>query len=656
MHQVVIHGHFYQPPREEPWLELVPRELSAAPAHDWNERITRECYQPLAAARVLDAHGRIIDVVNAYEWCSFDVGPTLHRWFDRYAPEVGAAFVAGDRASLARTGAGNAMAMPYHHVILPLLSQRDKVTEVRWGIRDFTRRFGRAPEGIWLPETAVDEETLAVVAAAGIRFTVLAPSQVDVVPSFGRPGRWRAGRGHELAIFVYDGTLAHQVAFGDALVHADEWERSLTGMPLARDGAPSVVSIATDGETFGHHHHFGDLALAAVIHRIAKRDDAALTNFAAILRAAPPQHDVAIVSPSSWSCPHGVDRWRLACGCRTEPGTSQEWRVTLRHGLDALHAGMTAAVARRWPRSAGNLWEARDAAGPQVADSADLPADARTLLAVHSHALAMFTSCAWFFDDLGRIEPAIVLRHAARALELLGRDDGMPLEAALIATLAEARSADPAKGDGAEIWRRDVVTGVAAFARLAAGLGAVRALAPDLLDEIAVPPHRWRIEGDEIITVDGETGREQRWRVELTTPGTLPIVAQVRALPGNATQQISATDYPDPIRTALRDVVTPMIYDATLAPDDATLLRAGLIDIPAARRRAVAGAWTLIDRDGIDDAGIVLHAALDLFDADGIAVPDDVRSDGFLRIAPWPASPIREALAERLGVVLDAAH
>ncbi|HEY4100716.1 MAG TPA: DUF3536 domain-containing protein [Gemmatimonadales bacterium] len=650
MHHVIIHGHFYQPPREDPWLDLVPPEPSAAPAHDWNERITRECYQPLAAARVLGADGKIIDVVNAYAWCSFDVGPTLHRWLDRYAPAVGAAFVEGDRASVARLGHGNAMAMPYHHVILPLVSRRDKVTEVRWGIRDFTTRFGRPPEGIWLPETAVDEETLDVVAGEGIRFTVLAPSQVDVVPAFGRPGRWRGSAGRELAVFVYDGMLAHQVAFGDALTRADEWEKSLTSPFPSRDGGPSVVSIATDGETFGHHHRFGDLALAAVIHRIGRRSDASMTNYATVLRASPPQHDVRIVSPSSWSCPHGVDRWRLACGCRISAGSSQEWRVTLRQALDRLYAGITAAVEHRWPSAAGDLWNARDAAGPSIEHVDALPAEARRLLAAESHALAMFTSCAWFFDDLGRIEPAIVMRHAARALQLLGPEDRTQLEGTLVETLAGAHSADPAKGSGAAIWHRDVITGADGFVKLAAGLGAMRALAPDLLDDIAVPPHRWRLDGDDIVVTDGESGEELRWRVDVVTPGILPSVASVRAIPGHSAVRVTAREYPDPIRTALRDVVTPMAYDAALLPSDAALVRAGLLDIPSARLRAVAGAWALIDRDGIDEAGVVLHAALDLFDADGTPIPDEVRTQGYLRLFPLATSPARQSLADRLGV------
>ena len=301
MRSLVIHGHFYQPPREEPWLELVPREPTAAPDHDWNERITRQCYAPLARARVLDESGRLVRIVNAYEWVSFNIGPTLFRWFDTHAPDVGAAIVAGDRAAIARVGAGNALAMPYHHAIMPLLSRRDKLTEVRWGVRDFRQRFGRDPEGMWLPETAVDEETLEVLADERIGFTVLAPQQVAGWPPFGRPGRWRGNGGREVALFVYDGLAAANVAFGEALTDAARWESSLDA-PEAGDGGPSIVSLATDGETFGHHHRDGDLALASLIDRIGHRSDVGFTNFAAILKTHPPEWDLHVISPSSWSC------------------------------------------------------------------------------------------------------------------------------------------------------------------------------------------------------------------------------------------------------------------------------------------------------------------------------------------------------------------
>ena len=651
MRHIVMHGHFYQPPREDPWLELVPHELSAAPDHDWNARITRQCYAPLASAPVIDAQGRLTRVVNAYAWCSFDVGPSLLTWFDGHAPAVGAAIIAGDRESAARTGHGNAIAMPYHHAILPLLSRRDKVTEVRWGIRDFQRRFGREPVGMWLPETAADDETLAVLAEAGIRFTVLAPNQVTAPPPFGRPGRWRDG-GRELAVFVYDGPSAHDVAFGGALTDVAGWEAHLNARALADDGGISAVSLATDGETFGHHHLRGDVALAALVDRIGRRHDAQLTNFAAILAAAAPQVDVALVSPSSWSCPHGVERWRRACGCHNLPGTSQEWRAPLRDGLETLGAGITAVVERDWPATAGDLWTARDAAGPDLAGVPDLGADARVLLEVQQHALAMFTSCAWFFDDLGRLEPRIVLRHAARALELLPTADRYRLETELVLTLQHAHSNEPDKGDGAMIWHRDVLPGAAGPAHLAAGLGALRDLAPGALDEVRLPAHHWHVDGDDLVTIHQRTGQETRWQVEPVRLGVVALHATVRTGPTDPEHIIGITAYPEPIRTVLREIATPMVLDAALAPEDRAAVRGGLLDPAAARDRALAGAWRLVARDGLDAAGIVVHGVLDLFDLDALPVSDAQRANAFIHLAAQPATAARDALAQRLWIQL----
>ncbi|MGH7593944.1 MAG: DUF3536 domain-containing protein [Gemmatimonadales bacterium] len=655
MRDIIIHGHFYQPPRQDPWLELVPHEPSAAPDHDWNERITAECYRPLSRAPVVDEHGRVVRVINAYAWCSYDVGPTLFRWLDAHAAAVRDAIVAGDRESRERLGAGNAMAMPYHHVILPLLSRRDKITEIRWGIRDFRTRFGREPDGMWLPETAADDETLAVLVDERIRLTVLAPNQVSGAPAFGRAGRWRGTGGRELAIFTYDGPAAHHVAFGDALEDAGRWEANLAGYPLAADGGPNVVSLATDGETFGHHHRLGDLSLAALIDRLDHRHDTTLTNFAAILDAYPPMEDVTIVSPSSWSCPHGVDRWRRECGCRFEPGTSQAWRVPLRDGLETLAAGINACVERLWPAAAGDVWTARDVAGPDLAGAPQLPADARRLLEVERHLLAAFTSCAWFFDDLGRLEPRIVMGHAARALDLLPPADRAPLEAALLATLAQAHSNDSAKGTGAEIWYRDVRPEAQGPARLAAGLAALRDLSPDGLDDVVMPAHTWRIDGDDIVVQHRRTSRECRWHAEPITVGVLAIRTHIRAVPPPNPTIVGIGDYPEPIRQALREIATPLILAAALSAADATLLHGGVLEPAVARCRALAGAWKLIERDGLDDAAVVLHGVLDLFDLESLAVSDDARTDAFVRLAAFPTSHVRDALAERFGLAMRGA-
>jgi hypothetical protein len=656
MRQLVIHGHFYQPPREEPWLELVPREPTAAPWHDWNQRITAECYAPLGRARVLDAEGRIRRVINAWSHLSFDVGPTLFRWFDGHAPAVRDAIYAGDIASRRRLGFGNAVAMPYHHIILPLASRRDKQTEVRWGIRDFVKRFGREPEGMWLPETAVDEETLQVLAQEGIRFTILAPHQVVSPPPSGRPGRWRSPAGEELAVFCYDGPLAHDIAFGDLLKGADGWLERIDVAPRAADNGVTVTSMATDGETFGHHHRFGDLAVAALIDRIGHRPDLHLTNYAAILAEHPPTDEVTIISPTSWSCSHGVDRWRDDCGCRMDPYTSQAWRAPLRAGLEVVAQSVHAIFARDWPADAGDPWVARDAAGPDLAGAVHLSPHARRLLEAEEHALAMFTSCGWFFDDLARVEPRISMRHAARAIEFLPDPAQEAVRAALLSALAQARSNDPAKGDGVTIWHRDVLREADGPARLAASLAAIRDLAPDALDDVEVPTHRWRLDGDLIVTHHRRTDREYRWRTASHTPGLVAEHVRVASADGAEVEHvIHARNFPAPARAILQAIVRPMVFEATLSPDERLALANGTLDIASARDLALERAWGIVAEDGLEEADVVVHGALDLYDLDDEPVPDAMRTAAFLILEALPASLERDALAGRLGLALDAA-
>lgn len=387
---VVIHGHFYQPPRENPWTGQVDVEPSAAPEHDWNARITKEAYRPL---------------VPVYEYLSFDFGATLLEWMEREAADVHEAVIRADRASVRRLGHGNALAMPFHHIILPLATRRDKETEVRWGIADFQRRFGRDPVGIWLPETAVDRETLDVVAAAGIAFTVLAPHQVSKAPARGLPVRIELHNGRSIAVFVYDGGLSHDVAFGGP--DAKRWADALNST------APDAIgSIAVDGETFGHHHKGGDQALAAVLDRLQHSDRVTLTNFAAALAAHPPAETVNLVEPTSWSCPHGVERWRANCGCRIDQlaPPHQEWRAPLRAAMDWLVAEIHAINDR-----AGTIEMERSV-------------------------LRAMSSCGWFFDDIAGIEARQVLRYAAHAIALAGPESGR-LEAGFIAKLGEPRAA-----------------------------------------------------------------------------------------------------------------------------------------------------------------------------------------------------------------------
>ena len=473
MHSVVVHGHFYQPPRENPWRDEVEADVAAAPFHDWNTRIAHECYRPFATARILDDTGHVAGRTNLFEWTSFDAGPTLLRWLETHARDVHTAMVVADRASARRLrGHGNAMAMPYHHLILPLASRREKVTEVRWGLADFRRRFGRDAEGMWLPETAVDEATLVVLAEEGVQFTVLAPHQVESLAPNGGPLRFAAGGSRHLAIFTYDGALAHDVAFGHLLDDGDVLARRLAvGVADLGRHAYSLTAIATDGETFGHHRTFAEMALARAIGRLRQQPGVRVENFASVLARAPARVSARVVEDSSWSCPHGIERWRSDCGCRATPGTSQAWRRSLRTALNWLARELDA----RFEEEGAALFtdeplRVRDAYGSVAA----LPAAARRefadahvrpgadrdramqLLECMRARLGMFSSCAWFFDDVAGHETLLMLRLAAYALDMAGNT---ALERGLLERLAFARSNDPSEGDGARVFRSRVLAG-----------------------------------------------------------------------------------------------------------------------------------------------------------------------------------------------------
>jgi alpha-amylase/alpha-mannosidase (GH57 family) len=449
VHHVVVHAHCYQPPREDPWLEVVEAEASAAPDHDWNARIDRECYARLAACEARlrdadatndpDARAGVARLINLYAWCTFDVGATLCEWMETEAPATLRAMIDGDAASVRRWGHGNAIAAPYHHVILPLASPRDRRTEVRWGIADFQRRFGRLPEGMWLPECAADEDTLDLLAEEGIRFTILAPYQVRTgAETHGLPVRWRGASGRTLTILPYDGGLAGEVAFGGLLRDPAALAGRLA--PSIDDGQDRCTTLATDGETFGHHHRNGDRTLALAMAAIAARSNAKITNAAALVASVPATLNAELVSPSAWSCAHGVERWRSNCGCRLDhhKAPAQQWRGPLRAALRGLAEQSGAAFEREGATLfRDDPWTVRDAYGAFVStEGAPLEAFARSvvrpdtddagvqrareLLEMQRATLRLFTSCAWFFDDVDRIETRQVLRYAARVLELSG--------------------------------------------------------------------------------------------------------------------------------------------------------------------------------------------------------------------------------------------
>ncbi len=480
-----IHGHFYQPPRFDPWLEDVMPEGSAAPEHDWNARINRECYAPLAWARRLGGSGMISELVNCYAWMSFNFGPTLLRWMELHAPETYTRILEGDRQSLERLGHGNALAQVYHHSIMPLATELDKDLEIAWAIQDFRTRFGRDPEGMWLAETAVDLPTLQALANAGIRFTILAPRQAQAIrgadgefhpvteDSFDttRPYLVKLPQGKSISVFFYDGAVSRAVAFERLLGSGENfWVR------LATSFSQGLGSIATDGESYGHHFKFGEMALAYVIQQAREgRDNISLTNYGAYLAAHPATEEAQIHENSSWSCVHGVERWKTHCGCSDggHPDWVQDWRRPLRRCLNYLKYYADEHFFKRGRDFFRDSDVALQEYGLVLAGSEALesflerqclpglePAqrtDACKLLLMQRLALASFSSCAWFFDDIARIEPLNGLISARRALDLLAATGGPDVEAGFVRVLIDAQSNMHEEWDGAVLWK-DLIT------------------------------------------------------------------------------------------------------------------------------------------------------------------------------------------------------
>lgn len=490
-HYICIHGHFYQPPRENPWLEEIELQDSAYPFHDWNERITTECYAPNAASRVLDYDGRIVDIANNYAHISFNIGPTLLAWIERHQPSVYEMIREADRESAARfSGHGSALAQAYNHVIMPLANLRDKRTQVRWGVRDFVRRFGREPEGLWLPEAAVDLESLEVLAEAGIRFTVLAPHQARRVRRMGTsdwqdvsggridpstPYEVRLPSGRSIVVFFYDGPVSRAVAFEGLLSDGHRFGRRLLGAFDDSRRHPQLVHIATDGESYGHHHVHGDMALAYALRSIEDSGIARLTNYGEFLDRYPPAFEAEIVENSSWSCIHGIERWRSDCGCNGgRPGWNQSWRGPLRYALDWLRDTLAIAYERRAGEVLRDPWKARDDyinvlhdrsaenLSRFFADHASRPLDldettmALKLLELQRHAMLMYTSCGWFFDELSGLETVQVLQYAGRAAQLAQEIFGDGIEAHFVDLLRAAPSNLPEHRDGATIYEKFV--------------------------------------------------------------------------------------------------------------------------------------------------------------------------------------------------------
>jgi alpha-amylase/alpha-mannosidase (GH57 family) len=499
---VCIHGHFYQPPRENPYLEAIELQDSAYPYHDWNERITAECYAPNAASRIVDAENRIVKLVNNYAHISFNFGPTLLSWMKELVPNVHAAIVEADKDSRQRfSGHGSAIAQGYNHMIFPLANRRDKVTQVKWGIADFESRFGRKPEGMWLPETAADTETLEVLAEQGILFTILAPRQAKRVRSK-RSGRYhdvigsRIDPAHpylaklpskkRLNLFFYDGPISQAVAFEGLLSDGKRFaDRLMSGFSETR-AFPQLVHIATDGESYGHHHRFGEMALTYALEEIQNNNAAQLTNYGEYLEKYPNEDLVEIVEDSSWSCVHGVERWRSDCGCNSGGHPwNQQWRGPLRDALDWLRDRLAPIFESRLSRYVRDPWAARDGYIQLILDRSEESraaffaehaarqlneeeqTDVLKLLEMQRHAMLMYTSCGWFFDELSGLETVQVIHYAGRALRLAEDCSGESIEAEFVQHLAAAKSNLAEHGDGARIYEKWVKPAVVDIPRVA---------------------------------------------------------------------------------------------------------------------------------------------------------------------------------------------
>jgi alpha-amylase/alpha-mannosidase (GH57 family) len=495
---VCIHGHFYQPPRENPYLGAIERQPGAAPFHDWNERIHSECYRPNAFARVLNDRGEVIDIVNNYAYISFNIGPTLFRWLERHDPETYQRILEADRASCERLdGHGNAIAQVYNHIILPLANERDKRTQIRWGKADFVGRFGREPEGIWLAETAIDYPTLEALADEGFKFTILAPSQAQrcrplvedgSAPDWHEvggsqidptrpyrcflPSRDQNGDRRYVDIFFYDGPISRDMGFNDVLASSQHFAGRI-GQAVRGDHRPhQLLSVATDGETFGHHRGGAEKTLAYAVTRSFPEQGWTVTNFAHYRHCHPPTWEVELKPVTAWSCAHGVDRWQDDCGCGGGGLWHQRWRRPLREALDWLRDALAEIYTELGSQFFHDPWAARDAYSQVVGDRSEARVkrffaahqrhklsrservQALQLLEMQYHALLMYTSCGWFFEEISRPEGTQILRYAARAIELAGEVAGVEMESQFIQKLETAPSNVPEFETGAGIYRQ----------------------------------------------------------------------------------------------------------------------------------------------------------------------------------------------------------
>lgn len=482
---ICIHGHFYQPPRENAWLEQIEVQESAAPFHDWNERINDECYGPNAHARILDSSGKIVDITNNYEKISFNMGPTLLSWMELHRPDTYQLILDADKESLKHfNGHGSAIAQVYNHIIMPLASRRDKETQIKWGLYDFEKRFSRPSEGIWLAETAVDTETLECLYDNGVKYTILAPNQAK---RFRGDSEWHEGinpnrpyivklsGNRQMVLYFYNGEVSQQVAFNGLLNDGKRFAENLMNGFTKSANEPELLNIATDGESYGHHHRMGEMALAYCLHHLENNTDATVTNYGAYLAENEPTYQAEIHENSSWSCAHGVERWKSNCGCHTggEANWNQEWRAPLRQGLDWLKDKIDTIYETELSSFVKDPWNLRDRF-VEIVYQADkrhylpflekyLPEVSREqithairMLEMQRNGMLMFTSCGWFFNDVSGIETVQILQYANRAIQLAERESEVNLESKFLEYLAKGHSNLPEFGSIKDIYDKYV--------------------------------------------------------------------------------------------------------------------------------------------------------------------------------------------------------
>jgi len=534
---ITIHGHFYQPPRENPWLETVETQDSAAPYHDWNERVCAECYAPNGAARVVNPTQQITRIMNNYARISFNVGPTLLNWLRENAPRTYRMILEGERRSRKSfRGHSSAMAQVYNHMILPLAARRDRITQIHWGIADYEFNYGAPPEGMWLAETAADTESLELLAEQGIKFTLLAPHQCKRIRALKDGTEWvdtpnasvdttrpyllRFASGASIAVFFYNGPVSRAIAFEGLLNSGESFvDRLKSGF---HDTAqPQLMHVATDGESYGHHHKHGEMALAYALRLLERDRTVKLTNYGSFLEQFPPEYECEIVDNTSWSCAHGVERWRSDCGCNGgRAGWNQAWRAPLRAALDGLRDALLPLTEQEGAKLFNDVWKARDnyihvilersnenveqffAAHQHHSLNEEERIRALELMELQRHAQLMYTSCGWFFDDISGIETVQIIAYAARVIQLAQRHFGAQVEAletAFLARLAQARSNNPKAGDGAAIYKECVRAKELQLQQVAAHY-AISSVFSSFADETELYCYRIRRESYEIFT------------------------------------------------------------------------------------------------------------------------------------------------------------